>query len=509
MGTMETFEQKFNDCSDKIERIFNITSIASKVIAPDLTILKVNNALVQLLGFTEQELLGSRILDYACPEYKAHWHNLQKELWENQVKEFVIEVCLIKKDKSLVWVKVTTVLFNEDGNTYGYSVLDDFTWRKNFEQAELELKDALTKSQSAEIKLQLNEQRLTRVLETMAEGVAIVDNSGKTVYANPKARQILGYTTGDNKNKHYASPAGRNLRVDGSALPFNEHPITIMMVNRKAVFEREIAVQSHNHERKYISINAAPLIDDTGELIGGIGTFMDITAKRKLTLLKDEFITIASHELNTPITTLQGSLQLLKRIKNTSSHPKMSLLIDQANKSMNFLTVLIADLLQASRMNNGQPTLRYTHFKLSALINGCCSYIRLNEEYNLITEGDTELAVDADADRIDQVLTNFISNAIKYAPQSKDIRIVIEDLGNDIKVSVIDAGSGIAADKVPHLFEKYYGINIEGEQSSGLGLGLYLSSEIVKRHNGTIGVESVLNQGSSFWFTLPKLLENY
>lgn len=98
---------------------------------------------------------------------------------------------------------------------------------------------------------------------------------------------------------------------------------------------------------------------------------------------------------------------------------------------------------------------------------------------------------------------NKDSNYAKYAPPSKNIRIVIEDLGTDVKVSVIDAGPGVAADKVNHLFE-HYGINIEVEQSSGLGLGLYLSSEIIKRHNGSIGLESVVNNGSKFWFTLPK-----
>ena len=187
-----------------------------------------------------------------------------------------------------------------------------------------------------------------------------------------------------------------------------------------------------------------------------------------------------------------------------ATDPKMPRLIDQANNSMNYLTVLIADLLQATRMSEGQPALRKSHFKLSALIANCCSYIRLNEEYKLIAEGDEDLTIYADADRIDQVLTNFISNAIKYASLSKVIKIVIEDLGNEAKVSVIDEGPGIAADKVEQFFKKYYGIDLEGNQDSGLGLGLYISSEIIKRHNGSIGVESIVNRGSKFWFTLPK-----
>jgi len=488
---MENFKQKFYDCSAKSERIFNLTSVPSEIIAPDLTILKANAAFADLLGFQQSELPDTSILAYTSEEHQVHWLNLQNELWDNDVDEFIFETCLIKKDKTRVWVKVTTIFFNEDGDSYGYSVFEN-----------------LNKSQSTEGKLNLNEHWLFRVLETMAEGVGIIDKDGKVTYANSMARKILGYPADMPVHKHYGL-FWKIKNNNGLTLPFDDHPMTRLLVGRKALFGQNIMIESINGEIKHISLNAAPLIDEYGKIIGGIGTFMDITPKRQLELLKDEFITRASHELNTPITSLQAALQLLKRRKHNSTDPKMPLLIDQANKTLNFLTVLISDLLQATKMGEGKLNLRPTHFKLAGLIADCCYHIRLNDEYTLRTEGETDLTAYADADRIDQVLTNFISNAIKYASGSKVIRILIEDLGNAVKVSVIDSGPGIAADKTEHLFDKYYGIDLQGKHFSGIGLGLYLSSEIIKMHNGTIGVESVLNQGSSFWFTLPKLLENY
>lgn len=114
-----------------------------------------------------------------------------------------------------------------------------------------------------------------------------------------------------------------------------------------------------------------------------------------------------------------------------------------------------------------------------------------------------EIKVYADAARIDQVVINFINNAIKYAPESKEIRICIEKVNNMAKVSVIDKGPGIPLEKLRHLFDRYYRADSSGSQYTGLGLGLYISSEIIKKHNGTIGVDSEVGKGSTFWFTLP------
>ncbi|CAM3630180.1 ATP-binding protein [Mucilaginibacter galii] len=366
-----------------------------------------------------------------------------------------------------------------------------------------ELQINIEEKTRVEEELRHNQERLTRVLETMAEGVGIVDAKGKLIYANPMAQKILGLKQSTILERTYDDPQWENLRIDGTPLPSHEHPMSVMMATRKPLFDQEISVQPPDDERFYISINAAPLLDEHGEVTGGIGTFMDVTQRRKSIQHKDEFISVASHELRTPVTTLQASLQLLSRMKDNPSNVMLPKLIDQANKSLNRVSVLIEDLLNATKMTDGQLHLIKTPTTLSGLLQDCCNHVLTGHTHYLTTSGDMELQANIDADKIEQVITNLVNNAIKYAPNSQEILVNIAREGNFAKISITDKGQGIPPEKLPYLFDRYYRVDSSGKQYSGLGLGLYICAEIVKRHNGDIGADSHLGQGSTFWFTLP------
>jgi len=249
-------------------------------------------------------------------------------------------------------------------------------------------------------------------------------------------------------------------------------------------------------------VRLMPIKNEKGQMQLWIGTATDIQELRLLQQQKDDFISIASHELKTPITSLKASLQLLNRMKDNPS-AMLPNLIGMANKSLEKVSILVEDLLNASKANEGQLHINPKIVTLSEIIDDCCQYIRAEGIYTIKTEGDMEIKVYADAARIDQVVINFINNAIKYAPESKEIRICIEKVNNMAKVSVIDKGPGIPLEKLRHLFDRYYRADSSGSQYTGLGLGLYISSEIIKKHNGTIGVDSEVGKGSTFWFTLP------
>ncbi|GAC1314371.1 MAG: hypothetical protein NVSMB24_38910 [Mucilaginibacter sp.] len=277
----------------------------------------------------------------------------------------------------------------------------------------------------------------------------------------------------------------------------------VSYIKKGEVWEDTFPLRSKEGEYRWFLSRATPLKDTDGKVIRWFGTNTDITAHRELEQQKDDFLSIASHELKTPITTLKASLQLLERIKDNPPPKMLPKLVSQSNKSMQKISSLVEDLLNVTKVNHGQLELSKSDFKLSDLLNTCCGDIRLEGKYQLVVQGDLELEVNADEHQIEQVMVNFVSNAIKYGPDSRIIYLKIERKDNFARVSVQDFGPGIPKDKLKYLFDRYYRATQSNLQVSGLGLGLFICSEIVKRHGGQIGVESEVGRGSSFWFTIP------
>lgn len=277
--------------------------------------------------------------------------------------------------------------------------------------------------------------------------------------------------------------------------------LTIMLSGSGGEFENRY--KRHDGVYRWHLNRMLPLKNEEGEVEMWIGTATDIQDLKQLQQQKDDFISIASHELKTPVTSLKATLQMLKRMKDKPLTSITFGLIDQANKSMEKISSLIEDLLNMSRMNEGQVHLIKRWFTLVKMIEDCCIDYRAAGRYAINISGDIELSVFADAERLGQVVVNFLNNALKYAAGSDEIFIVVEKKGDSALVSVSDSGPGIAADKLPHLFDRYYRADTSGMQYSGLGLGLYISSEIVKKHKGKIGVNSELGKGSTFWFSIP------
>lgn len=268
----------------------------------------------------------------------------------------------------------------------------------------------------------------------------------------------------------------------------------------KLFYEARIVLA--NNAIKWVRLQGNVHYDEEGNAKKLLGTVMDITALKQIQQQKDDFISIASHELKTPLTSLKASLQLLDRMKAnpTTLFPR---LIEQSNKSMEKISELVEELLNVTRINEGKVMLNKKKFNFAHIVDECCSHVIHLGTHELVVEGEKNLEITADENRIQQVVINFINNAIKYAPKSRQIFLTIEKDMYSVKVSVRDTGPGIPAEKLPYLFERYYRVDPNGIQASGLGLGLYISADIIERHGGKIGVESEEGKGSTFWFTLP------
>ncbi|MEJ7559450.1 MAG: GAF domain-containing sensor histidine kinase [Pedobacter sp.] len=218
---------------------------------------------------------------------------------------------------------------------------------------------------------------------------------------------------------------------------------------------------------------------------------------------KDDFLSIVSHELKTPITTLKANLQMLERIKNNPQSAVFPKLVESCTKSVEKINIMVDDLLNMHRYSENQLLLDKTTFGIYDLMLVCCNHVRIDGKHELVVEGDKSILIYADAHRIDQVLVNFVNNAVKYAPDSRTINLKISREEHYVRIAVTDYGPGIPDEYLPHLFDRYWRASHSGKKYTGLGLGLFICAEIVRRHNGEIGVDSELGKGSTFWFTIP------
>lgn len=262
----------------------------------------------------------------------------------------------------------------------------------------------------------------------------------------------------------------------------------------------EIRERAANGEYRWYLIHMQPIKDEAEQVLLWIGTATDIHELKLLQQKKDDLINIASHELKTPMASLKASMQLLHKMKHNSSE-KMQHLIDMAGRSTDKVSGLIKDLLDPEQLTEGGLPLKKVELNLFRLVEDCCIPAPENSNCSIVITGDQQLEVYADPERIEQVLINMVNNAMKYAPQSESIQIQVAQINEGAKVSVRDQGPGIPGDKIPFLFDRYY--RADQSNQPGLGLGLYISAEIIEKHAGQIGAESKAGVGSTFWFTLP------
>jgi signal transduction histidine kinase len=216
---------------------------------------------------------------------------------------------------------------------------------------------------------------------------------------------------------------------------------------------------------------------------------------------KDEFIGIASHELKTPLTTIKGYMDLLSMTEETQPQ---KLYVQKAQDSLKKLENLIKDLLDVSKIQSGQLELNITQFDIDSLLNETIAAMQLvTPTHHIVRKGETgHQLIYADRQRIEQVLVNLLSNAIKYSPGAKEVLVYSQITETELIINIEDFGSGVPVEEQINIFERFYRAKEHSVHVSGFGLGLYICSDIIKRHNGCIGVKSV-DKGSVFYFSLP------
>ncbi|NEU07270.1 chemotaxis protein CheR [Flavihumibacter sp. R14] len=242
------------------------------------------------------------------------------------------------------------------------------------------------------------------------------------------------------------------------------------------------------------------------------GILMDITPQKNAELSmknvirkKDEFISTASHELKSPITSIKAYIQMAERELSRNKDNQTAVpLIKKANAGITKLTHLLNDLLDATQIQSGKLILNKAKFNIRELIEDVLDQLKtVYSTHSINLEGESDVELYADKARLEQVIINLLSNAIKYSPDSEEVILNISHPNRCLRIEVIDFGIGIQKDELPHIFDRFFRVQKTSNDFTGLGLGLYISSEIIDRHHGEMGIESEPGKGSKVWFTLP------
>lgn len=266
--------------------------------------------------------------------------------------------------------------------------------------------------------------------------------------------------------------------------------------------EMEVRVRPiGDDEYRFHLLRAIPIRE--GDIIlKWVGTFTDIDDQKQAVKKKDEFISIASHELKTPLTSIKAYVQLLDRSLEETDPTKIY--VERTLLQVRKLDNLIVDLLDLSKIESGKLKFNKKVFNFEATLSNSIEMIRQTyPDYRIEQDGPADVELYGDEMRIEQVLINYLSNAVKYSPDNKEIQIGIALRNDQLFVRVRDFGIGIRKDHQSNIFHKFYRVEESANRFQGLGIGLYICAEIIRRHEGFYGVESEPGKGSVFYFSVP------
>ncbi|RYY55020.1 MAG: PAS domain-containing sensor histidine kinase [Chitinophagaceae bacterium] len=443
-----------------------------------------NSGAENIFGYTKQEAIGQHTSLIFTPEDR---HGKMAEVEINTARQTgrsIDERWHMHKDGSRFFMSGVMTPINEHPSGALVKVARNITDRKLAEEA-----------------MMISEQKSSLAALSAGMGEWDWDLVNETVTVSSQTRVLLGVAEngGDSVD---------NLLM-AVVYPLDKDRVTLELekaMNGLFIFQSDFRIiRQDTSEIRWVNVYGRIVAHANEHPSRMIGVIYDITNRMLLEKQKDDFISLASHELKTPVTAIKGFSDLLASRFETNTKQQNFDLLRRLNNQVDRLTRLIQTMLDSSNLAEGKMQISAKPLDLHDLISEHITNYQLTTSTHILT---TELSpvaiVHADSERILQVVSNFVSNAIKYSPPGSTITVSVTDGLDSARVAVKDNGPGIASDVQPFLFDRYYRVPADGNSSrEGFGLGLYISAEIIREHYGHIGVESTSGQGSTFFFTLP------
>jgi len=468
-------------------------------------ILDVNRKMTEMYGYVPDEArqLSVDALSAGMPPYTQRealrW--LKKAgAGEPQIFEWLAKA----KSGRLFWVEVNIKRAVIGGKERLLAIVRDIGERKCAEEALRKAHDELEARVAARTAdLQRLSTQLRLLLESTDEGIYGADLGERCTFVNQSAAKMLGYRPEEILGQH-THQLFHHSHADGSPYPMAECPLFQAIREGRSRRVSDEVLWRRDGTPFPVELAAHPVIED-GHVRGGLVTFLDITKRKRAEQEREEYIHTISHDLRAPLTVIQGQAQMLERTlgrRAADSPPRRS--AEAIRTSAKRMNAMIQDLVDAAGIEAGQLRMDVRPLDLHAGISDLKERLAAVGGERIRVEAPEKLPqVSADPDRVERILTNLLTNALKYSLPGTPVTVTLTKRKGEVVTAVSDRGPGIPPDALPHLFERYYRAREAREHRAGLGLGLYIAKGLVEAHGGRIWVESRAGQGSTFYFTLP------
>ncbi|MEI9935075.1 MAG: PAS domain S-box protein [Ferruginibacter sp.] len=440
-----------------------------------------NAAAERIFGYKAEEMIGQPLTKLFPDDRMSEEPNILDQLKKGmRVDHF--ETKRITKDKKILDVSLTISPIRDlQGNIIGASkIARDITKQKQIEKI-----------------IKESEEKFRLLADSIPQLVWTGDAEGNLNYFSQSVYDYSGLTPTQIQKDGWLQIVHPDEKEDSFRM-WQQALVT----GTDFVFEHRFL--RHDGEYRWQLSRAVPQKDAEGNIQMWVGSSTDIQEMKELDQQKDYFISMASHELKTPITSVKGYIQILQSMYHNTEDTFLKNSLNIVDKQILTLTKLISDLLDLSKIKSGNLLLNKEQFGINELITEILQEMKhINPDYTIAFSAKEETNIFADRERIGQVLINFLTNAVKYSPNSHLIKVESLINENDIIISVEDAGIGINKIDQEKIFERFYRVEGKNEKTfPGFGIGLFIASEIIHRHNGKIGVTSEPGKGSVFYFSL-------
>jgi two-component system CheB/CheR fusion protein len=465
-----------------------------------------NSRFASIVNLPLTKIIGSYFKDYVEEVEMAIFDNLFKNGWNKECKG---EINISSKENASIPVLLSLTSLELDEGVALSIIITDLSDQKNIEKQLREnnklLEAAKSYAEKLNNELEARVAERTQELLTSREHFKFLADTIPVIVWTASAKGEYDYFNRQWYNYTGFSPEESGQQYWKPAIHADDLPKTIAKwgdsIRDGVPFKTDIRLRAADGAYRWHLVNALPFKNSEGDVVAWFGVSTDIEEQKKNLQKKDEFISMASHELKTPVTSLKAYTEIMVMDATQKGNKEELGMLKKMEKQLNKLTRLIGDLLDVSRANAGELIYDFEIIDFNELVRETISVIQLTTKYKLEVNLTSSVKVEADKNRLGQVIINLVSNAIKYSPATDRVIIRSSIIDHRVKLCVQDFGIGIPLSEQGKLFNRFTRI---GENTyPGLGLGLYISKEIIKRHSGTINVKSAEGKGSVFCFSIP------